>query len=183
MRLLLFAGLAVAAAPAAAAPPRAVLFDIGGTLVSRDRTWAPGAERALAVLREVGVPVGLLSNTGTLSRLQLRMRHLPPTFRFSDFPDELVNLSSEARTAKPDPAAFQKAARRAGLSPGEILFLDEGLDHVLAAQRAGLLALRVELERDAEGRVLRSNLAELAEWVAAQAVAEGPRLARSQRTP
>jgi HAD superfamily hydrolase (TIGR01509 family) len=193
--------LLLALAPVAttlAAPPKAILFDIGGTLVSRDRTWAPGAERALAVLRAAGIPVGLLSNTGTLSRLQLRMHHLPPTFRFTDFPDELVNLSSEARTAKPDPAAFRKAARKAGLAPNEILFLDEGLEHVMAAQHAGMLALRVELERDAAGKVHSSNVAELAEWIAAQASESGlpgvgrtevgsavppPRLVRSDRTP
>lgn len=194
-RLLLVLALASAGV---AAPPRAVLFDIGGTLVSRDRTWAPGAKRALAVLRGAGIPVGLLSNTGTLSRLQLRMHHLPPTFRFSDFPEELVNLSSEAHTSKPDPAAFRKAAARAGLAPGEVLFLDEGLGHVMAAQHAGMLALRVHLIRDAEGKVHESNVAELAEWVAAQAFEEGlpgvgstevgsavppPRLVRSDRTP
>lgn len=184
------------AAPAVAATPRAVLFDIGGTLVSRDRTWAPGAERALAMLRAAGIPVGLLSNTGNLTRVQLRVHHLPPTFRFADFPDRLVNLSSEARTAKPDPAAFRKAAARAGLAPGEVLFLDEGLEHVLAAQRAGMLALRVDLESDKAGKVLRSNIAELAEWIAAQALAESPlgsdaatsaapppRLVRSDPTP
>lgn len=142
---------------------RAVLFDLGNTLVQRPRQWIQGAREALGLLREAGYRVGVISNTGTLTRAELLAEHLPPDFSFEDFPPELVTLSSEAGFEKPSLAIFALAAERAGLHPGEILFLDENLDQVLAAQRLGLLGLPVTVELDAEGRVARSNLLSLVE--------------------
>jgi FMN phosphatase YigB (HAD superfamily) len=156
----IFAG-AVRASEEDPARIRAVLFDLGNTLVHKPRRWVEGAPRALKLLAEAGIPVGLISNTGSLTREDLLAHHLPPDFSFQDFPEELVLLSSEVGFEKPNLAIFSLAAEKAGLLPGEILFLDENLTQVVAAQRAGLLALRVSIEFGADGTVVRSDILDL----------------------
>src|SRR5262245_25399537 len=48
---------------------KVVFFDLGETLVrTTDRSWVPGALDALAVLRDAGLRLGVISNTGALSR-------------------------------------------------------------------------------------------------------------------
>ncbi len=139
---------------------RAVLFDVGNTLVTRNRSWVPGAKEALERMRSAGIPIGLLSNTGDLTRGVLRVRHLPVDFRFRDFQPELINLSSELGFQKPDIRVFEAAARRAYLKPEEILFVDENLLQVLAAQRAGFRAISV-MTRVENGVVVESDIAEV----------------------
>ena len=39
---------------------------------------------------------------------------------------------------KPDPRIFRKAMEEIGVAPGEILFIDDVTEHVLAAQSLGM---------------------------------------------
>jgi FMN phosphatase YigB (HAD superfamily) len=120
---------------------KAVFFDLGETLVTKNRKWVSGGKDALSRLRAKGVRLGVISNTGDLPRAEL-LAELPTDFKFSLFEDALVILSSEVGVAKPSPAIFELAPVRAGLRPEECLFCTEDLLHTLAAQRAGMRAAR-----------------------------------------
>ncbi|WP_207081764.1 HAD-IA family hydrolase [Nocardioides sp. S5] len=80
----------------------------------------------------------ILSNSGPGARE--RERH----HGFEDVTDDIV-YSHEVGVAKPDPAAYELAARRLGVEPHEVLFLDDVEANVDAARRAGWHAV---LHRD-----------------------------------
>ncbi len=145
----------------------AVYLDLGDTLVAGGRQWAPGAKAALKRFKFAGIPMGIISNTGHLTRQQLLDQHLPADFSFDVFEDDLVVLSSEVGVSKPDAQIFGIAVDRANICPHEILFCGESLEEVLAAQRAGLCALQVAIEKDGNGTVAESNIDEIAKTVVA----------------
>lgn len=120
---------------------KAVFFDLGETLVTKNRQWVKGAKETLSRLRAGGVRLGVISNTDTLTRAQV-LKRLPPDFDFKLFEDALVILSSEVGVAKPSPAIFELASGRAGLPPEACLFCTEDLSHTLAAQATGMRAAR-----------------------------------------
>jgi putative hydrolase of the HAD superfamily len=80
----------------------------------------------------------ILSNSGPGARE--RERH----HGFEDITDDIV-YSHEVGLAKPDPAAYELTARRLGVEPHEVLFLDDVEANVDAARRAGWHAV---LHRD-----------------------------------
>lgn len=80
----------------------------------------------------------ILSNSGPGARE--RERH----HGFEDVTDDIV-YSHEVGVAKPDPAAYELTARRLGVEPHEVLFLDDVEANVDAARRAGWHAV---LHRD-----------------------------------
>jgi beta-phosphoglucomutase len=122
---------------------RVVFFDLGETLVrTADRSWVPGAKAVLASARAAGLRVGVISNTGDLTRAQLAAV-LPADFDWGAFEPGLVILSAEVGSEKPSPRIFLAAAAAAGV-PSECLFCTEDLADTLAAQRAGLLVARVQ---------------------------------------
>ena len=120
-----------------------VFFDIGDTLVGKDKQWLPGAQAVLTALKALGLRLGVISNTGELTREDLT-KLLPPDFDWKIFEPELVVLSSEVKVAKPSPAIFQKAVERAGVEAARCLFCTEELPHTLVAQAVGMRAARVE---------------------------------------
>ncbi|MEV0291993.1 HAD family phosphatase [Nocardia sp. NPDC050710] len=82
-------------------------------------------------LREAGIRVGMLSNSwaGTYPR---------------DLIDALLDpivISAEVGLRKPDPAIFELAVDRLGMRPDQVLFVDDSMDNVAGARRAGLRAL------------------------------------------
>ena len=91
---------------------QAVFFDLGDTLVA-DRQWLPGAREAMDLLRQSGLRIGLLSNTGQLDRPAL-LGYLPAGFSFGLFDGPLVVLSSEVRLEKPAAEIFDLAVSRSG---------------------------------------------------------------------
>jgi FMN phosphatase YigB (HAD superfamily) len=96
------------------------------------------------------VKVLLLSNTNAAHLESLRPR-LPILERF----DDLV-LSYEVGLAKPDPAIFAEALRRAGTTAGRTVFFDDIPAYVAAARTTGL---RAEVFTDAA--TFRAQLAAL----------------------
>lgn len=124
-----------------AAVPRklVVFFDIGDTLLDGDSQWVDGALETLDTLRQRGVPLGIISNVGPMSRAELQAS-LPGNFSLAAF-DPLVVLSSEVGFSKPQPQIFEKAMERA--SARHVVFCTEDLEHSLAAQRLGMFCLRV----------------------------------------
>src|SRR5262249_35722209 len=99
-----------------------IFFDIGMTLVAKDTTkWTPGAKALLAELSAANLRLGIISNTGNLTRAQLTAL-LPPDFDFNTFEPDLVLLSSEVGIEKPDLAIFRKAIERAQVPAAQCLY-------------------------------------------------------------
>ena len=119
-----------------------VFFDIGDTLISR-KAWLPGAKQMLADLRAKGIRIGLISNTGRMSRDELQGM-LPEGFDFDEFEEGLVMLSSEVGIEKPRITIFSLAIHHAGVPPWATMFVTETLGHSLAAQSAGMMAARID---------------------------------------
>ena len=108
---------------------RVVFFDIGDTLVGKGK-WLPGAKEILAKLRAAKIRIGLISNTGDLSRDKLQ-KLLPDDFDFADFEEGLVMLSSEVGVSKPSLAIFSLAVHHAGVQPWSTMFVGETLEEVI----------------------------------------------------
>ncbi len=121
---------------------KVVYFDIGDTLVT-GKAWLPGAQALLGHLRDKGMRIGLISNTGELSRDELASEYLPADFDFGWFDEEIVLLSSEVGVEKPALSMFTMAVNHADVSPWETLFVAETLEETWAAQQAGMQALRI----------------------------------------
>ena len=122
---------------------KAVFFDIGDTLVSPStRTWLNGAKTAVHAFKDSNLSLGIISNTGSLDRTQLK-EYLPDDFSFADFTSELVVLSSEVKLEKPDLRIFLMAAELANAYPSECLFCGENLVENVVAQQAGFVSFRL----------------------------------------
>jgi putative hydrolase of the HAD superfamily len=81
--------------------------------------------------------VAILTNNGLMVRdhLHALCPALSPLF------DGRVFCSAEFGVGKPDPAIFLRSAERLGLSPAEILFIDDKAANAEAARRVGMDAL------------------------------------------
>lgn len=120
---------------------KVIFFDIGNTLISK-KQWLPGAREFVVAVKEKKIRVGLISNTGNLTRDQLQ-RLLPEEFDFAVFEEGLTLLSSEVGVEKPNLGIFSLAVQHAGVSPWETMFVGESLTESLAAQRAGMMSARI----------------------------------------
>jgi putative hydrolase of the HAD superfamily len=127
----------------------AVFFDIGSMLVSPEQQWTDGARRALDQLHDRKISVGVISNTGDLTR-EAVLDLLPVDFDFDRFDPALVLLSSEVGIEKPDERIFSLAVERAGTEPSRCLFCGEDLAETVAAQQVGLHAIRLAAETAAD---------------------------------
>lgn len=121
---------------------KVVFFDLGETLVTQEKTWVPGAKNLLAQLSGKGVRLGVISNTGDLSRPDI-LKRLPADFNLNLFESNLILFSSEVHVEKPAPAIFKLAIERAAVPAAKALFCTEDLLDTLAAQRAGMRTARV----------------------------------------
>ena len=145
--------------------PEVVFFDLGNTMITKNRQWVPGVKEALDRIRNQGVRMGIISNTGSFSRLQLLLKFLPKDFRFKHFETDLVLLSSEFGFQKPASEIYKQALKKSGVSPSRVIYFDEGLIPVLGSQEAGLRSLLVDVEFDASEKVVRTNLPKLLKTV------------------
>ena len=122
---------------------KVVFFDIGSTLVSQKK-WLPGAKEIIAKLKTHGIRVGLISNTGRMSREELS-DVLPDDFLLENFDQGIVLLSSEIGIEKPSLSVFSLAIQHADVSPWETMFIGENLTETVAAQASGMRAARIAL--------------------------------------
>ena len=96
------------------------------------------SEDAVRTAKELAAryPLYLLSNNNAIS-----MAHIYAMFRANGIEPETTFqdafLSYQMRLMKPSRAIYDEAARRIGLPPEEILFIDDSLTNVRAAQEAG----------------------------------------------
>jgi FMN phosphatase YigB (HAD superfamily)/DNA-binding XRE family transcriptional regulator len=84
-------------------------------------TWAASTYR-----------VGLLSNIMPGFLPKMLMDKIIPNLKY----DVIIDSSEVGRT-KPDPAIYQLATERTGLTPGEILFVDDSRPNIMTAEEAG----------------------------------------------
>jgi glucose-1-phosphatase len=76
--------------------------------------------------------------TGLLSNAWDELRHLLHTrYRILDAFDDVV-ISAEAGMAKPDPRIYELAVRRLEVAPEEAIFVDDFIENIHSARRAGL---------------------------------------------
>ncbi len=125
------------------APYKVILFDIGNTLVIAKNGWVTGAQNVVTQLYQKGYRLGLISNTGDMTRVQL-LSILPQNFNLSLFEENLIILSSEVGIEKPSLDIFSMAVKRANVKPSECLFCTEALLDTLAAQQVGLHVARLQ---------------------------------------
>jgi putative hydrolase of the HAD superfamily len=115
-----------------------VALSLEDCIAARAAAMAPIAESmamAHAVARHARVAI--LTNNGLMVRdhLHALCPALSPLF------DGRVFCSAEFGVGKPDPAIFLRSAERLGLSPAEILFIDDKAANAEAARRVGMDAL------------------------------------------
>lgn len=147
--LMLTSAVAAGSTPDTTTSPVSVIyFDLGDTLVKRGpegqrRVWISDAPQALTRLHDAGFTLGVLSNTGPFTWEEILENILPTDFDTTLFDPGLIVVSSAVGAEKPDPRIFQFAIAQTGLPAGEILFVTETVEHVLAAQASGMRALWV----------------------------------------
>ncbi len=111
-------------------------FDLGETLVTQNHQWVEGAQATLEELRQRGLRLGIISDTGRFTRDELASR-LPLDFDFGKFEEPFILLSSEIGVQKPERAIFLTAVQRAGVPPSSVVFCTEDGRHAPAAQLVG----------------------------------------------
>jgi HAD superfamily hydrolase (TIGR01509 family) len=102
---------------------------------------APGAIETLNALREMGLPIALVSNAGmtTAPNLRLLLRHHEIDCLF----DSLV-FSDELQLAKPDPRIFHLAASELSVEAGDCAFVgDNPHNDIAGALAAGMYAVQI----------------------------------------
>jgi 2-haloacid dehalogenase len=109
-----------------------------------------GVHEIVAALEDAGVPLFSITNFSGEFFPPFRAANAELFDRFRD-----IVVSGDERMVKPDPAIYALALRRFGLGPGEGLFIDDRIENVDAADKAGFVGhhfrdaatLRADLER------------------------------------
>lgn len=99
-------------------------------------TLSAGVKETLLDLRERGLVTGIITNGSTaLQSGKIAATSLAPLL-------DIVLISEAEGIAKPDPAIFERALERLGISPAEAIFVgDNPLVDVVGASAAGLVAV------------------------------------------
>jgi HAD superfamily hydrolase (TIGR01509 family) len=97
----------------------------------------PGLAELLLALEAAGIPKAIATSSGRLlAHACLNAFDLIPRFQF-------ILTAEDIAHGKPDPEIYQTAARRLGLSPSEILVLEDSENGCRAAAAAGAYAVAV----------------------------------------
>jgi FMN phosphatase YigB (HAD superfamily) len=123
---------------------QAIFFDLGETLVTSPRRWLPGAQALLASLKQKGIRLGIISNTGNLAPRQAILDILPTDFDMNLFEPALVLFSSEAGIKKPRKEIFAKAVSLVRIPASQCLYCSENIVETLVAQHVGMRSIRVQ---------------------------------------
>jgi len=94
----------------------------------------PGMERLVGDLDSRGVPLYAITNFSHEFWPDFRTREAALLDRFRD-----IVVSGEVKLVKPDPAIYALALDRFGLAPGEAMFVDDRIENVRAAEKAGFV--------------------------------------------
>ena len=108
----------------------------------------PGAREALAEVRALGLPIGLVSNAGITPGVVLR--RVLDGFGLLEYLDVTV-FSDEVEMSKPSAAIFAHALGEFGLAPAEAAFVgDQPVLDVFGSRRAGLWTVQIGAIEHAE---------------------------------
>jgi FMN phosphatase YigB (HAD superfamily) len=135
-----------------------VFFDLGETLVTAPRHWLPGAQALLNSLRQSGLRLGIISNTGDLTTRAEILNLLPPDFDLDAFEANLTLFSSEIGKEKPHPAIFKEAVARTGKPANQCLYCSEDIVETLMAQQVGMRSIRVQTLPNSDLSGLRQRI-------------------------
>jgi putative hydrolase of the HAD superfamily len=94
---------------------------------------APGSHEVLDDLRQRGIRVGLISNTGTTPGVTFRQSL--QGLGLHDYFDVLT-FSDEVGLAKPSPRIFHLTLEQLGVTPGRAVHIGDTLEHDVAGARA-----------------------------------------------
>jgi putative hydrolase of the HAD superfamily len=94
--------------------------------------------RLVRSLAEAGHRLGILSNVGSIHWNFIRSGRFPLIPEFF----EVLILSYEVRSVKPEPGIYQQAISRAGVPAEEIFFVDDREENVTGALKAGIDAVQ-----------------------------------------
>lgn len=152
--------------PATPAVMRALSYGVEEATLRHPPRLASEAREVLAELREMGLKLALISNTGlTPGRV---MNRLLEAYGVLEHFKALV-YSDEVKERKPSVSVFTLALRRLGAEPGEAAHVgDDPYSDVYGAKEAGMLAIhlsRGELSYVAEPDAVIRELRELPEAV------------------
>jgi len=136
---------------------KVIFFDLGETLVTKEKQLITGAKATLAALHQKGMRLGIISNTGNLKRAKV-VKMLPADFDLGIFEEQLIIFSSEVGVEKPDLQIFRLALAKTGISAKECLFCTEDLVHTLVAQQIGFRTARILPPPTADIADLSENL-------------------------
>ena len=103
----------------------------------------PGVLSTLARLRQLGISVGVITNTFQSAAEKWRWF---TEYGLAPYLDRII-ASSEVGLVKPDPAIYRLYVTECGLCPEEVAFVGHDLEELEGARRAGLLALAFRPDR------------------------------------
>jgi HAD superfamily hydrolase (TIGR01509 family) len=130
----------------------AAVYETKSEIFRRDlaeRGPAPrdGVAEAVAAARGAGFKVGLVTTTSR-ANVEALVAAVAPGLDIGDF--DITVDKSEVEATKPDPAAYEFAARKLGVEPGECVAIENNLDGVGAAKAAGVAVVAFPGEDNAD---------------------------------
>jgi 2-haloacid dehalogenase len=109
-----------------------------------------GTASVIRELRSRGLKVYALSNWSA-ETYPLALGRVPELTLFDD-----VLISGEAKRTKPDPLLFEQAIERFAIDPVATVFVDDQIDNLEGARKAGLIAIHFT-----DSTALRSTLTDM----------------------
>ena len=149
---------------------RAILFDLGDTLVNAQNQPLPGAADLLTAVRDLRDPDGKPILSGLISDWKMSQSRAERKLFREEYMTELqqsgldiffqpankrVTLSTDAGVFKPDQLIFRTALDRLGrgMPFHHAIFVTERLEHVKAARKLGLMAIHFKGPGQRSGEV------------------------------
>ena len=129
-------------------PPLAAILNAASDIFEPN----PSVISLLGQLQQNGHRLGLLSNTNDAhwSFIKTTFPDLPRGF-------EVIALSFELNSLKPEPGIYAQAARLAGLDPAQILFIDDRPENVSSATDARFDAIQFQGYRQSLALLMESD--------------------------
>jgi len=118
--------------------------EISAEITGKVADWArssgaplPGVATAIAVVRRLGIPLGLATSSD-FSLIEAVLQRLDLEDAFS-----AIASASEVDSGKPDPAVYQLCARRLGYTADQCIAIEDSVAGVQSATRSGMKCIAV----------------------------------------